>query len=175
MSFWKENKIIFSILLGSGLIALAIYFGFVQQNKGKSASSPAVSPVVESTAVAVPTSTPIEPTIVNTEVPSPTPEIVWKKSDLISALSSKTGIPENEINFSTGDEINQGDKVLLRGTVSREGEMGGAGFFAVVDENGVKVTYVGQGVPACDEVNQYGYPLSWADYCIDNNGDTIAR
>ncbi|MCD6225618.1 hypothetical protein J7J95_00850 [bacterium] len=99
----------------------------------------------------------------------------WRKSDLIAALSEKTGIPEDEIHFSVGEQIKKEDKILLRGGVSREGEMGGAAFFAVVDENGVKVTYAGQGVPLCSEVNPHDYPLSWADYCVDENGNTVPR
>jgi len=184
----KENKVAVSIIVGAALIAVAIYLGLTQkltfekqsqeESGSKSVTSipttgeeePATkeelapSPTVEPTAVTSPTSS-----------PTPTPEITWRKSDIITALSEKTGIPEDEINFSIGEQLDQGDKILLRGGVSREGEMGGAAFFAVVDENGVQVTYAGQGVPECSEVNPYGYPTSWADYCVDENGQTVAR
>ena len=101
--------------------------------------------------------------------------MTWTKSDILQALAIKTGIPEDKIEFSIGDQIKEGNRVLLRGTVSREGEMGGAGFFAAVDNRGVKVTYTGQGVPKCSEVNPYGYPKSWADYCINAQGQTVRR
>jgi hypothetical protein len=59
--------------------------------------------------------------------------------------------------------------------VLRAGEDGGAGFLAAKDTQGVwVVTYVGQGVPDCDEVDPYGYPTSWADACM-RDGVTVPR
>ena len=53
--------------------------------------------------------------------------------------------------------------------------MGGAGFLGYIDNTGVHITYAGQGVPECKDVNPYNYPTSWADYCTSQNGDTIKR
>jgi hypothetical protein len=87
------------------------------------------------------------------------------------ALAVKTGIPEGELVVSVAE--NRGR--IARGTVSRVGEDSGAGYFAVKDTQGVwVVTYVGQGVPECDEVDPYGYPTSWADACLQG-GVTVMR
>ncbi len=103
------------------------------------------------------------------------PDITFTKSELVKALSDATYIDEDKVNFSVGDQIKEPDKILLRGTVIEEGAMDGAEFFAVVDKNGINITFVGQGVPDCKDVNPYGYPKSWMDYCIDENGNTVER
>ena len=168
------NKTAISILIGAILIAVALYFGLTQ--KGFPIGSSKTTNQVSLSPTSLPSPSPTVSAKLSTiPSPAPTAEIIWKKSDLITALSQKTGIPEGKINFSVGEEIKKEGKVLLRGGVSREGEMGGAGFFAVVDVNGVTVTYAGQGVPQCSEVNPYGYPLSWVDYCVDEQGHTVAR
>jgi len=183
MGFWRENKTAISIILGSALIAAALYLGLIGQQ---------LSSIINQKQSVLPTSFPNQSEKITT-VPSPkqsltitvspsltptntpVPQISYKKSDIIAALSQKTGIPEDEINFTISQEIKKEGKILLRGGVSREGEMGGAAFFAVVDENGVKVTFAGQGVPECSEVNPYDYPTTWADYCVDEDGNTVAR
>ena len=170
----QGNKIILAILLGSGVIAGGIYFGLgnISRHPGGTVPQPTAS-VSPAQVTATPTPT---PTPTPTQAPPTTPaEITWTKSDLIAALSQKTGIPANEIKFSVGKQIKKPGKVLLNGSVSRQGEMGGAGFFAIVNASGVKVTYAGQGVPQCSEVNPYGYPLSWADYCVNSQGQTVKR
>jgi hypothetical protein len=177
MSSDQGNKTAISIIVGSVLIALALYFGLSQPEsffpqKNKASVSPYPSPKPTSPP---PPATTGQPSPSLSPTPTPTPEITWTKSDLITALSQKTGIPENEIKFSVGKRVKREGKILLNGGVSREGEIGGAAFFAVVDQNGVKVTFTGQGVPQCSEVNPYGYPISWADYCVDEQGNTIPR
>jgi cytoskeletal protein RodZ len=196
MGFWQENKVPLAIVFGALIIGGFVFFSFAFYSRRQVA--PAVpsnppSPATEfvSPAPPSPTASPtVAPTPTETEPassptlppahatsPSPTapPELIWKKSDLIKALSEKTGIPEAEVVFSVGDQVKESNRLLLRGGVSRQGETGGAAFFAVVDENGTKVTFAGQGVPACSEVNPYNYPLSWADYCVNSQGDTVAR
>lgn len=157
-----QNKVAISLLFGAVIIAGALYFGLTKQK------TPTPQTATESQ-----TSTPIA-----TQAPEattePSPDITWTKSELVSALSTKSGIPESEIVFSTGETVDYNNTKLIRGTVQRQGEMSGAGFFAVADLNGVTVTYVGQGVPECSEVNPYGYPTSWADYCM-SGGNTIQR
>jgi hypothetical protein len=177
MSFWQENKIVLAIVLGAGLIAAALYFGLTNKkvslvpnrHQASLLPSPAVSNTPPRQISPQPSPTGKRPT------PTLALEISYRKSDLLAALSEKTNIPENEINFSVSEEIKKENKILLRGSVSREGEMGGAAFFAVVDKNGVTVTFTGQGVPQCSEVNPYGYPVAWVDYCVDGNGQTVAR
>lgn len=179
----QENKIAISLFLGAAVIAGAVYFGLTklrpsipQPKTGEPMME--ASPTIEtSPTIQQPTDKPPTqetPATAPSPVASPIPEISWTKSDLIAALSSKTGIPEAEIVFSTGDIVDHGNTKLIRGTVQRQGEMGGAGFFAVADVDGVTVTYAGQGVPDCSEVNPYNYPLSWADYCMDG-GNTVRR
>jgi len=169
----QKNTVALSVLAGAGIIAVALYAGLTNRQTASSvplsvpsqtneAPQPSdVSNAVEST------------TAVATISPSPV-EITWTKSDIVAALSAKTGIPQAEIVFSTGETVDNGNTKLIRGTVQRQGDMGGAGFFAVADADGVTVTYAGQGVPECSEVNPYGYPLSWADYCMDA-GNTVRR
>lgn len=156
-----QNKVAISLFLGAIVIAAALYFGLVKSK----------NPTTQPTGTQTPT--PIA-TQVSQPTPEASPEITWTKSDLISALSTKTGIPEAEVVFSTGDTVDYNNTKLIRGTVQRQGEMSGAGFFAVADANGVTVTYVGQGVPDCSDVNPYGYPTSWADYCM-SGGATVQR
>ena len=165
----KNLSIPLSIIVGAGLIAGGVYFGLkegLKKDQFDLQPSPEASviPSAKPTPIPTPTST-----------PTPVPEISWTKSELRKALSRKSGIPESELKFSVGDEIKKPGKILLRGSLGREGEMGGAGFFAVVNDQGIKVTYVGQGVPECSEVNPYGYPTSWADYCLDSSGQTVKR
>jgi len=172
----KDRAVAISIFLGSVVIALALYWGLTSRgekaNQDMSLMVTATPSPLPSLALSL---SPLSSSPSTSPVPSVTPEIFWRKSDLLAALSQKTNIPENEINFSVGEEIKEASRVLLRGSVSRQGEIGGAGFFALVDAQGVQVTFVGQGVPLCSEVNPYDYPLSWADYCLDENGQTIAR
>ena len=171
------NKIAVSVFLGAALVAAALYFGLTKPKPSflSNQTMNQISPTVSILPTMTPTSS--SPAKMAQKPPSSSPakEISWKKSDLITALSQKTGISENEIKFSVGQEIKKEGKILLNGSVSREGEMGGAAFFAVVDQGGVKITFTGQGVPNCAEVNPYGYPISWVDYCVDQGGNTVAR
>jgi hypothetical protein len=83
----------------------------------------------------------------------------------------KTRIPEGELVVSVAESTGR----ITRGTVLRAGEDGGAGFLAAKDTQAVwVVTYVGQGVPDCDEVEPYDYPTSWADACL-HDGATVPR
>lgn len=161
------------------MIAAALYFGLRKEDKERGFLENFSSPTVLPTPLPSfqPTSTQVlaTPTPTLTPTLNPTQEISWTKSDLLAALAEKTGIPEEEIEFSVGEELKKEGGVLLRGGVSRRGEMGGAAFFAVVDETGVRVTFAGQGVPQCSEVDPYGYPFSWADYCVDEGGNTVRR
>lgn len=158
------------MLLGAVVIAVAVYFGLTKD-----------TPLIPRTNTENMTEQSLQPTDSSVlQTPSlsstvaPPSEITWTKSDIITALSVKTGIPEAQVVFSIGETVDRGATKLIRGTVQRQGETGGAGFFAVADVNGVIVTYSGQGVPECSEVNPYGYPLSWADYCMDG-GNTVSR
>lgn len=169
----QNNKIGLSVFLGAVVIAAAIYLGLTKTKIPILELRPGESSIEASPMAKQSTS----PTSTTTPAPAttpPAPDISWTKSDLVAVLSTKTGIPEREIIFSTGDIVDHGDTKLIRGTVQRQGEMGGAGFFAVADTSGVTVTYAGQGVPDCTEVNPYGYPVSWADYCMDS-GNTVRR
>ena len=90
------------------------------------------------------------------------------------ALLEVTEIPEDKLEFSIA--YNNGQ--IARGTVKNKDDQGGAGWFAAKNQstqNKWVVTYNGQGVPYCSEVNPYNYPISWADYCIDTQGNTVKR
>ncbi len=173
----ESTKIFLGLIIGSVIIAAGLYFGLKEGLKNISTNKITVSQNQDhnTKVTPLPSNT---PTPQETPTPSATPtpaEISWTKSDIIKALSKKTHIPEGEIKFSIGQKVTKKDKVLIKGAVSRKGEMGGAGFFGVINEEGVNITYVGQGVPRCSEVNPYGYPLSWADYCVKDNGQVVRR
>ncbi len=89
-------------------------------------------------------------------------------------LLQKTNIPENKLEF----EISVNNGKIARGSVKNKDDQGGAGWFAAKNQNTQnkwKVTYVGQGVPKCTEVNPYNYPTPWADYCLNAQGKTVKR
>lgn len=90
-------------------------------------------------------------------------------------LLSKTIIPADKLQFEIGERRDRENKILIRGTVKNKDEEHGAGFFAYCDLEKCEVTFVGQEVPKCSEVNPYGYPLDWADYCIDEKGELVKR
>ncbi len=173
----ETTKIVFGLIIGSAIIAVGLYFGLKEGLKEISTSQTSVNPQSSNSTniTPLPSNTPtLQPT--STSLPTPTSaEITWIKSDIIKALSQKTNIAEDKIRFSIGEKVKKENKVLIKGTVSKEGEIGGAGFFGVINQNGVNITYTGQGTPSCSEVNPYGYPLSWADYCINSSGQTIHR
>ncbi len=87
------------------------------------------------------------------------------------ALLRKTNIPKSDLEFEIADNTG----TIARGTVKNKNEMAGAGWFATKNNNTWTVTYVGQGVPQCSEVNPYNYPISWVDYCINSQGQTVHR
>ena len=90
------------------------------------------------------------------------------------ALLQVSNIPENKLEFEIADNNGQ----IARGTIKNKDDQGGAGWFAAKNQNTQnkwKVTYIGQGVPKCTEVNPYNYPTSWADYCLNSQGQAIAR
>ena len=90
-------------------------------------------------------------------------------------LLQKTAIPEDKLVF----EIAENTGKIARGAVkNKDSQVGGAGWFAAKNQNTQnkwRVTYVGQGVPECSEVNPYNYPTSWADYCLNTQGKTVKR
>ncbi len=87
------------------------------------------------------------------------------------ALLDKTGINPADFMFDIAD--NNG--TIARGTVKDKNDIGGAGWFAHKSNGVWTITYVGQGVPKCSEVNPYGYPVSWADYCLNSQGKPVHR
>ncbi len=173
----SSNKIALSIFLGFLTMAAALYFGLSKFTLNfQSLPQPQPTPTKETSQPSFFPTSVLSPTLTPTNTPTPTPtEITFTKTDLLQALVQKTGIPQDKITFNVSKEIKKDDKILLRGGVSEKGAMGGAMFFAIVDKDGVKVTYAGNGVPLCSEVNPYGYPKSWADYCVDDAGHTIKR
>lgn len=94
------------------------------------------------------------------------------EQDLIRrALVAKTGIPEGEMVASVAQSTGR----VARGTVSRAGEEDGGLFLAARDTQGVwVVTFVGNGVPDCADVEPYGYPAGWVDACM-RDGVTVWR
>ncbi len=161
----KNFALIISIIISSSIISAGIYFG-LQHSKptpSNSQTQTAFSP---------------QPTPTPTPSPSPTstptPEITWTKSDIITALHQKTGIPLDKIEYSLSEPLKRNQRLLIRGTVKNKDDIGGAGFFGYIDTQGVHITYTGQGVPDCSQVNPYGYPLSWVDYCLQN-GQAVKR
>lgn len=179
MSFWQENKIPLAIVFSGIVIAVSLYFALkpnnssffkkerVENNQNSEISLTAISQVINTS----PTSASIP-----TENPSPTLSIpVLNKNQIKQGLLSKTIIPEDKLEFQIGEKIDRENKILIRGTVKSKDEESGAGFFSYCDLQKCEVTFVGQEVPKCSEVNPYGYPLSWADYCVNEGGEVVKR
>ncbi|GAB4218766.1 MAG: hypothetical protein Fur009_1510 [Candidatus Microgenomates bacterium] len=180
MSFWQENKAPLSIVFSGIVIAVSLYFALkpigstlikkekVVENEQKLEISPtSISQEINTspTTVSIPT-----------EKPSPTLGIpVLNENQIKQGLLSKTIIPDDKLEFQIGERIDRENKILLRGTVKSKDEESGAGFFAYCNLQKCEVTFVGQEVPKCSEVNPYGYPLSWADYCLDEGGEVVKR
>ncbi|MDH7476075.1 MAG: hypothetical protein QHH09_01220 [Microgenomates group bacterium] len=131
-----------------------------------------ISPTSISEAINISTTTASIPT----EKPSPTLGVpVLNENQIKQGLLSKTIIPENKLEFQIGERVDRENKILIRGTVKNKDEESGAGFFSYCDLQKCEVTFVGQEVPKCSEVNPYGYPLSWADCCVNEEEKLIKR
>jgi hypothetical protein len=104
-----------------------------------------------------------------TSVPPPAPT----DEELIrQALLAKLGWADAELEFSIGENTG----TLARGSLNKVGEMGGAAWFGAKDNAGNWViAYIGQGVPACSEIQAYNFPTAWISHCVDATGNTIAR
>lgn len=104
----------------------------------------------------------------------PHKKVLSDKEAIKQSLLQVSEIPENKLEFEIADNNGQ----IARGTVKNKDDQGGAGWFAAKKQNTQnkwKVTYIGQGVPKCTEVNPYNYPTSWADYCLNSQGQAVAR
>lgn len=157
-----------AIVLGAVIVGVALYLGLREPEPPMSEGGDVT--IIEPTGEIPPSYRGNEGSVTpagqgnGTNVAIPPEEPVSAEEMIREALIAKTGIPEGELSYSIAENTGW----IARGTVRREGEMGGAGFFAAKDMEGVWiVTYVGQGVPECDEVNPYGYPSEWADYCME--------
>jgi hypothetical protein len=164
-----NSQIAAAIIVGALIIGSFLYFGLrepeppARQSEGGYQPSAEIPPTYQGDDMSeVP---PMEPATGGMRATPPEPVTLSDEEMIREALVAKTGIPESELSYSIGESTGW----IARGTVKRAGETGGAGFFAAKDMEMVwVVTYVGQGVPACDEVNPYGYPTSWADYCMES-------
>ncbi len=173
----KDNT--FAIIFGSLIIAVAIFAGLVVANNPsliklapkRTAPTPVVTPppVVPPTAETTTTVPPTTKPQVTVAV-SPT-QVPFDKADIKQQLIDQTGISADRIDVSYGEQLAQ----VARGSVKAKDEMGGAGWFAAVDNGKWIVVYVGQGVPECDQVNPYPFPTSWISHCINADGNTVTR
>lgn len=180
MSFWQENKIPLAIVFSGLIIGLSLYFALKPKtdNNSLKVSQNQNSQKTETIITSTPTKEVISPTIASipTEKPVPTVGIpVLNENQIKQSLLSKTIIPEDKLEFKIGERIDRENKILIRGTLRSKDEESGAGFFAYCDLEKCEVTFVGQEVPKCSEVNPYGYPLSWADYCMNEVGEVVKR
>lgn len=170
-----DGLIALAIVVGAVIIGGLLYLGLRDPEPPVGAPGSMTDPAPEIPSVyqgGAPETPPVEPPVgTESSVSTPPEPVMLSDEELIGeALVMKTGIPESEITYSVGES----DGAIARGTVGRVGEMGGAGFFAAKVSGDWMITYVGQGVPACDEVNPYGYPTTWADYCIQG-GSVVPR
>jgi hypothetical protein len=112
------------------------------------------------------TSTPVVTSIMATVV-VPT---ISDADALRLAVLAKSQIPVAEFNYSLGS--NNG--VIARGSVKNNNDYSGAAWFAG-KVNGVwKVSYIGQGVPACADIAGINYPTTWISHCM-NGSTTVQR
>jgi len=172
-----HSRVVTAIIAGAVIIGAFLYFGLrepeppTRQLEGGDQSSEENSSTYQGdgTRGEPPIGTPSEPD--GTVAIPPEPVMLSDEGMIREALVAKTGISRDRLTFSLGESTGW----IARGTVSDEGETGDAGFFAAKDMEGVRiVTFVGQGVPTCDEVNPYGYPTAWADYRI-RDGSVVLR
>jgi hypothetical protein len=181
MSFWQENKISLAIIFSGLIIATSLYFALkpkgdnslkLNQNQEKQKTKTTL------TSTPTPTKEIISLTTASIPTEKPTSTIgvpVLNENQIKQGLLSKTIIPEDKLEFKIGERIDRENKILIRGTLRSKDEESGAGFFAYCDLEKCEVTFVGQEVPKCSEVNPYGYPLSWADYCMNEVGEVVKR
>ncbi|MCX7881061.1 MAG: hypothetical protein N2482_00920 [Patescibacteria group bacterium] len=182
MSFWQENKIPLAIVFSGLLIAFSIYFALkpFSLNSLKTSLKTEIKEKTTENNQEVVSPTTANITITNTisvtEKLSPTTDVPHLDENQIKqGLINKTTIPTDKLEYEIGERLNRENKILIRGVVKNKEEISGAGFFAYCDLEKCEVTYVGQGVPKCSQVNPYNYPLNWADYCVDTGGNTVAR
>ena len=186
MFFFQENKIPLAIVLAGFLIGLGLYLG-LRQNNLKTQTS-----LKEDNEKMITISSPPTPTSIPTltKTPSPTSTVVLtptptsfptvgipqvNEEQIKKGLLAKTNISEDKLIFSIGERFARENKIFIRGTVRNKDEEHGAGFFAYCDLEKCEVTFVGQEIPKCSEVNPYSYPREWADYCIDEKGEIVKR
>ncbi len=170
-----DSQVAIAIVVGVAIIGIFLYFGLrdpeppVRQPEGGYQSSAEIPPAYEGDYM------PEAPSEMQEGggmiVIPPEPVTLSDKEMIREALIAKTGIPEAGLVYS----ITESTGGIARGGVKRVGEMSGGYFFAAKDMEGVwVVTYDGSGVPMCDEVDPYGYPTSWIEYCV-RDGETVKR
>lgn len=183
MSFFQENKIPLAIILSGLFIALAIFFGLRGEKDFKFASNKNEPPTISQAQSLSPTKI-LEQKLTPTTASVSTEKIVLSSTVAVPQLNeeqikqgllAKTIIPADKLQFEIGERRDRENKILIRGTVKNKDDEHGAGFFAYCDLEKCEVTFVGQEVPKCSEVNPFGYPLDWADYCVDNRGEIVKR
>ncbi len=171
MTLGEKSFIIFpvktplAIIFGSLIIGVFIFFSqnpnLLPQFFNKNQVSPTPTSQQNSPTGFEPETTPSS---------TPTPTVSDEKS-IKQALIVKTGIAGDEIEVSTS----YNDGQLARGGVKNKNEMGGAAWFAGKKNGLWVIAYVGQGVPECNEIAGFDFPVTWLSHCVDSNGNAIQR
>lgn len=169
MSFWQENKVPLAIIFSGIVISVSLYLALKPNSSNFFKKE---EPIENNQQLKIsPTSA-----FIPTEKPSPTLGVpILNENQIKQGLLSKTNISEDKLEFQIGERVDRENKILIRGMVKNKDEEVGANFFAYCNLQKCEVTFVGQKVPKCNEVNPYGYPLSWADYCINDGGEVVKR
>jgi len=158
-----DNKTPIAIIIGSIIIGIFIYLALnfkIQLN-----------PISERKQPNMVTQEPTQPETKQNPTSTNIPTQAPTDHDLIeSALIDETEIDPDSLEF----DISENDGSVARGSVRDINSIGGAMWFAAKTNNTWQVTFVGHGVPECDQVNPYNYPTSWVDYCMDG-ANTVAR
>ncbi|MCC7304333.1 hypothetical protein IT418_02905 [bacterium] len=113
----------------------------------------------------------VTPTETTTPTATPTPTMINDAVELRKAVLAKSNIPADKFEFSIS--VNLGS--LARGTVRNADDTGGAAWFAGKQGNMWIVTFIGQGVPYCDYIADFNYPITWLSHCIESLGKTVER
>ncbi|MGB9707552.1 MAG: hypothetical protein ACPL1D_02235, partial [Microgenomates group bacterium] len=161
MSFWQENKVPLAIVFLGVVISVSLYLAlkpnslnfFKKEEPVENNQKLKISPISGFQEINN------SPTVVSvpTEKPSLTLNTpILNENQIKQGLLAKTIIPEDKLEFKISERIDRENKILIRGTVKSKDEQSGAGFFAYCDLKKCEVTFVGQGVPKCSEVNPYG-------------------
>lgn len=92
----------------------------------------------------------------------PEPKPLSEELKIKNALAKYKGVSSASVSFAVGQEAGG----FARGSVNFQGEAEWAFWLAVNTENAWKVVFIGNGMPACDELLIYNFPKDILPECF---------